>query len=115
MSKLIALYKQPGDQAAFEEAYFKTHLPLIAKVPGLQKTVITRFTRILSGDGFYLMAEMYFSDKDALKNGLRSPEMAAAGENLDSFAKGMYTLAMAEEEKSPANPPAGSSMNVSMG
>ena len=37
MSKLIALYKQPADQAAFDQAYFNTHLPLIAKVPGLQK------------------------------------------------------------------------------
>jgi uncharacterized protein (TIGR02118 family) len=109
-SKLIALYKQPADASAFDEAYFNTHLPLIAKVPGLQKTVITRFTRTLMGDGYYLMAEMYFSDTTALKNGMRSPEMAAAGENLNSFAEGLVTLAFGEEERSAVNPAAGSTV-----
>lgn len=96
--KLVALYKQPADPAAFEEAYFNTHIPLIKQVPGLQKTVITRFTRTLMGEGFYLMAEMYFASQDALKAGMKSPEMAAAGENLNSFAEGLVTLMFAEEQ-----------------
>lgn len=98
MSKLIALYKQPEDPAAFDKAYFETHLPLIDKVPGLQSKQVTRFTRALVGDGYYLMAEMHFADADALKAAMKSPEMAAAGENLDSFAKGLYSLAFAETE-----------------
>jgi uncharacterized protein (TIGR02118 family) len=109
-SKLIALYKQPADAAAFDEAYFNSHLPLIAKVPGLQRTVLTRFTRTLMGDGYYLMAEMFFTDQAALKNGMRSPEMAAAGENLNSFAEGLVTLAFGEEERLAINPPAGSTI-----
>ncbi len=96
-SKLIALYKQPADPAAFDDLYFNTHLPLIAKVPGIQKTVITRFTRSLMGENYHLMAEMYFADASALKNAMRSPEMAAAGENLNSFAEGLVTLAFGEE------------------
>ena len=96
--KLIALYKQPEDREAFDQAYFDTHLPLIAKVPGLERTVITRISRSLMGENYYLMAEMYFTDESALKQGLRSPEMAAAGENLDSFAKGMYSLLYGDEE-----------------
>jgi uncharacterized protein (TIGR02118 family) len=98
MAKLIALYKQPEDPAVFDEMYFNSHLPLIAKVPGLQKTVVFRFTRTLMGDGYYLMAEMTFADKDSLKAGMKSPEMAAAGENLNSFASGLTTLMFAEEE-----------------
>ena len=78
--KLIALYRQPADPTVFDQAYFKTHLPLLASVPGLQKAVVTRFTRSVSGEAFYLMAEMYFADKDTLKNAMRSPEMAAAGD-----------------------------------
>jgi hypothetical protein len=50
------------------------------------------------GDEYYMMTAMTFADKDALKAAMRSPEMAAAGENLDSFAAGMYTLLYAEEE-----------------
>ncbi len=98
MSKLIALFKQPADPTAFDQAYFNTHLPLIAKVPGLNKTVITRFTRTLQGEGFYLMTEMVFDDREALKTGMKSPEMAAAGANLNTFAAGLVTLMFAEEE-----------------
>ncbi|MDH5506600.1 MAG: EthD family reductase [Anaerolineae bacterium] len=96
--KLVAIYKQPDDPASFDEAYFNTHIPLIEKVPGLQKTVVTRFTRTLVGEARYLMAEMYFADKDALKAAMQSQAMAAAGENLDSFAAGLYSLMYAEED-----------------
>lgn len=97
MAKLIALYKQPDDVQKFDQAYFETHLPLINKVPGLENTVITRFSRTLVGDGYYMMAEMHFDNMESLKNGMRSTEMAQAGENLNSFAEGMYTLMFGEE------------------
>ncbi len=96
--KLVALYKTPADPAAFDKAYFETHIPLIKKLPGIQKTAITRFTRTLMGDGYYLMAEMHFADEGALKTAMKSPEMMAAGENLDTFAKGLVTLMFAKEE-----------------
>lgn len=95
--KLIALYKQPEEPATFDKAYFETHIPLLKQVPTLQKTIITRFTRTLSGEGYYLMAEMYFEDKESLKAGMRSPEMAAAGENLNTFAEGLVTMMYGEE------------------
>jgi uncharacterized protein (TIGR02118 family) len=98
MSKLIALYRQPADPAAFDQAYFSTHLPLLSKVPGLQKTSLTRFTRSVMGESFYMMAEMQFADKDALKAGMKSPEMAAAGDNLIGFAAGLVTLLFGEDE-----------------
>lgn len=93
--KLVALYKQPADPAAFDQAYFNTHLPLIKKVPGLQRTIISRFTRTLMGDGYYMMAEMWFTD---LKSAMKSPEMAAAGANLEMFASGLATLLFADEQ-----------------
>ncbi len=95
--KLVALYKQPPDPESFDDAYFNTHLPLIEKVPGLQRTLISRFQRTLMGDGFYMMAEMYFEDEDALKQAMRSPEMGAAGDNLNTFAEGLVTLMFASE------------------
>jgi uncharacterized protein (TIGR02118 family) len=99
--KLTALYKQPLETAAFDDAYFNTHLPLLNKVPGLQKTVITRFSRTLMGEGFYMMAEMYFSDSSTLRSAMKSPEMAAAGENLNSFSDGLVILMYGEEEAAP--------------
>jgi hypothetical protein len=44
-----------------------------------------------------MMAVMEFDGLDALKAGMRSPEMAAAGENLDSFASGLVTLMSGED------------------
>jgi uncharacterized protein (TIGR02118 family) len=99
MTKLVALYKKPADPAAFDQAYFNTHLPLIAKVPGLQETHITRFVRTISGDDLYMMAEMHFADLDSLKAGMRSPEMAEAGQNLNSFAEGLVTLLFGEDHE----------------
>lgn len=95
--RLIALYRPPSDPQAFDKAYFGTHLPLLAKVPGLQRTVVSRFTRTLMGDGFYMMAEMSFPDEAALKTAMRSPQMGEAGANLAGFAEGLVTLMFAEE------------------
>lgn len=108
--KLIALYRQPADPEAFDEAYFNTHLPLIAQVPGLQRTVVTRVARTLVGEGFYMVTEMHFADSEALKNGLRSPEMAEAGNNLSTFADGLVTLMYGFEEQSAVNPTPGSTL-----
>ena len=99
MSKLIALYKRPSDPQAFDLAYFSTHLPLISHLPGLERIAVTRFTRTVMGEDWYLMAEMVFADRDSLKTAMRSPEMAAAGTNLSSFAEGLVTLLFGEEQK----------------
>ena len=96
--KLIALYTQPPDPQAFEEAYFKTHLPLLNQVPGLDHTSIIRLTRSLMGENFYMLAIMEFASESALKIGMRSPEMAAAGENLNTFAEGLVTLMYGEDK-----------------
>ncbi len=97
--RLIALYRPPPDPAAFDKDYFDTHLPLIGKVPGLQRTALTKFTRTIQGDGYYMMAEMFFSDESSLKQAMRSPEMAAAGDNLASFARDLVTLMFADDSK----------------
>ncbi len=89
--KLIALYKQPDDVDAFETAY-NDHLKLVKKVPGIQETRLTRFSKTLVGNGFYLMAEMIFPDKTTFKAAMSSPEMAATGEDVNRFAAGLMTL-----------------------
>lgn len=96
MPKLIALYKHSQDPQAFDEAYFKTHLPLITQVPGYRDSRITRFTGAPRGEPeYYLMAEMEFDD---LERAMTSQEMAAAGKNLADFAPGLFTLLYGQEE-----------------
>lgn len=96
MPKLIALYTRPPDPQAFERAYFDTHPPLIEKVPGYLGSRITRFSGSPAGEpAYYLMAEIEFED---LKRAMTSDPMREAGKNLNSFARGLYTLLFGEEE-----------------
>ncbi|MGA9531274.1 MAG: EthD family reductase [Anaerolineales bacterium] len=94
--KLIALYDPPADPEAFDRQYFGSHIPLLDKVPGLQSTTVTRFSHKVMGREMYMMAEMVFDDAESLKQGLNSPEMAAAGDNLNTFAEGLVTLLIGE-------------------
>ena len=83
MQKFVAVYDLPADSEQFERDYEETHLPLVAAVPGLQRTEVSRVTKVVRGEpGFSLMAEMYFPDAATLRNALGSPEWAALGENL---------------------------------
>jgi uncharacterized protein (TIGR02118 family) len=97
MVRLVALYKPSPDPDEFDRSYFETHLPLMAQVPGLRRTVVSRFSRSVIGENFRLMTEMYFDDLESLKAGMKSAEMAAAGRNLETFASGLTTLLFADE------------------
>jgi uncharacterized protein (TIGR02118 family) len=101
--KYVALYRTPDDPAAFESKYFESHKPLIDKVPGLVRQEIAKVTRTFVA-GFlgedtqpYLIAELYFESKDAMKAGFASPEWQAAGANLTEIG-GMELVAMFSAE-----------------
>lgn len=94
--KLVALYSQPDDVDAFEADY-ANHVKLVDKIPGLQETRITRFSRSLQGTGYYLMAEMIFPDKETFKAAMRSEEMAATGKDANRFAADILNLMIASE------------------
>jgi uncharacterized protein (TIGR02118 family) len=99
---LVALFSQPLDTAVFEHAYFSTHLPLIQKVPGLRGVEVRRVERTIMGNGVYLVAIMHFDDEQTLRTAMRSPEMQAAGDNLNQFAEGKVTLVYADLVQTPA-------------
>ena len=49
--KLVVLYTQPDDPAAFEEHYLGVHMPLAGAVPGLQRAESGLLTAALDGGG----------------------------------------------------------------
>ena len=103
MSTLLALYGRPSGgedaYAAFELAYAKTHLPLIAKLPGLRALRVARVRRSLTPEAdVALVARMNFDDWDALKAALGSEEMHVAGQNLAAIGGAeLATLLLVEE------------------
>lgn len=94
MVKLVALYKKPQDPESFDRQYFQTHVPLVKKWPGLRRVEVGKVTGMPGGGDppYYMITEMSFDDQDALRAALRSPESRAAGENLQQFAGGVFTL-----------------------
>jgi uncharacterized protein (TIGR02118 family) len=97
MFKLVVLYRKPEIPVAEFNAKYTEHLALIAKVPGLRKAEVTRFTEAPWGQpDYFQMAELAFDDKKALDAAMHSPEMGAAGQQLRGFAKGLFTMYYAE-------------------
>ncbi len=93
MTKLIALYRKPEDTVEFDNHYENVHTPLVKKYPGLRKIEITRITGAPIGETkFYLMAEMYFDNKDAMDAALASPEGKTVTRDLMSFAADIITV-----------------------
>jgi uncharacterized protein (TIGR02118 family) len=102
MTTLLALIRRPaGDEAAlaaFEAGYRTSHLPLIARVPGLRGIDVRRVRRRLMGDDdFVLATAMHFDDWEAAKVALGSPEMAEAGASLEAIGSGLTTLLATED------------------
>ncbi|GCE20522.1 EthD family reductase [Dictyobacter kobayashii] len=92
---MIALYKEPADREKFEKHYFGTHIPLVKKIPGLQKVEVSRFTG--KDAPYYLMATLYFNSKEERKAGLSSPEGQATTADVPNFATpDIITIAFTE-------------------
>jgi uncharacterized protein (TIGR02118 family) len=104
MAKFVALYKKPQDPAAFDQWYFNHHVPMVAKIPGLKRSEVSKITGSPFGESeYYLLAELYFDSMDALKAGMSSPEGMATGKDARANAKDILILMFAEEEKVTAN------------
>jgi uncharacterized protein (TIGR02118 family) len=101
MAKLVVLYKNPADKAAFDAHYESTHVPLAKKIPGLQKYEIsTGPVKLLGGESpYHLVAVLHFASSEALMQGLGTPEGKAAAGDLGNFAQaGAELLVMDSKE-----------------
>lgn len=99
MYKLIALYKRPEDVDAFEQHYNETHMPLIALVPGISKTVVnTAFGAPRGEPAYYKIAELWFNTREDFDRAMASDENRAAGKDLMSFARDLVTIVFVEDD-----------------
>jgi len=68
--KIVALYPQPKDEAAFEKVYIEEHIPMaVAKLPGKTKLVATKIKAMPDGSKapFHRIAEIHFASMEALE------------------------------------------------
>jgi uncharacterized protein (TIGR02118 family) len=98
MVKATALYGHPEDPAAFDEHFGKTHVPLVEKMPNLQRFEAAKVvaTPDSSELPYYLIAELYFEDLEQLQRGFASDEGQAVAADFQNFATGGVTLFFSE-------------------
>lgn len=83
---MTALYRKPEDPEGFERAYFQEHLPLVRRLPGLERVEVARQRRTLMGsEGPYLVCDMYFASVEAFKQAMSSPEGQAMAQDAQRF------------------------------
>ena len=86
--KLVVLYTQPDDTDAFDQHYAGTHIPLVDKIPGLQRTETGRVAAAIDGGEktYYRITELYFADQGALQAGFGSDEGKATAADYQQIA-----------------------------
>jgi uncharacterized protein (TIGR02118 family) len=95
--RLIALYSQPEDPAAFDAHYRGVHEPIVQRYPNLRGTRLTRADGIGGRPAaFYAMAEMSFDSRADLDEALASDAGRESGRDLRNFAGAGVTLFIAE-------------------
>lgn len=97
MVKLIIFFRQPADTQAFEDHFAHRHVPLIAAMPGVVRTSVSRALGAPRGEPpYYLVHDVYFADMAALNYALNSAQGRAAGADLMMFARDIVSLMFAE-------------------
>lgn len=86
--KLVVLYTHPDDPGTFDRHYLATHMPLVASIPGLQRTETGRLVAAAdSGEQtYYRITELYFADQGTLDAAFGSSEGKAAVVDYQNIA-----------------------------
>jgi uncharacterized protein (TIGR02118 family) len=96
--RLIALYSQPEDPAAFDAHYRDVHAPIVSRYPNLAGVRLTKADGIGGRPAaFYLLAEMSFASRADLDEALASDAGRESGRDLRNFAQAGVTLFVADD------------------
>ena len=100
-TKLIVIYDQPENAAAFFKHYEQVHSPLVKKTPGLQRLVLNRIAGAIFGGAapYIAIAEMDYPDRETFDAAMKSSENQAVGKDLMSFAKGKVKVLIAQSDE----------------
>ena len=89
MARMIAMYRKPADEAAFDAYYFGTHVPIAKKIPGLRSYEVNHggVATPAGLSDFHLIAILTFDSIADIQAGLGSTEGQAAAADLGNFAQ----------------------------
>lgn len=101
MLKTTLLYGHPTDPDAFENYYWRTHIPISSKMEGVVKAEFTKFISAPDGGqaAYYRMAELYFDGPVEMQAAMSSSAGQAAIADLPNFATGGVTVIVGSVDK----------------
>jgi len=97
MIKQLVLYTQPDDEAVFLKHYREVHLPIVRRIPGVEKVVINQGQPMRGQLPFFLIVELHFADMAALVAAMGSPENREAARDIANFALGKVSVVVVQE------------------
>jgi uncharacterized protein (TIGR02118 family) len=94
MTRILVLYNQPPDPAAFDRYYFATHVPLAKKIPGLRSYTINSGSPVVIAGNQppYLIAELEFDSMADMQSAMASAEGQATAGDVANFAQAGVTI-----------------------
>lgn len=100
--KLTVIYSNPTDPEAFEAHYRDVHVPMVAKVPNVQRAETAKVFPKEDGSPTpkYRTADLYFSDYDAAVAALGSPEGTALAQDAVALGTGGVDFLLSDIETS---------------
>jgi uncharacterized protein (TIGR02118 family) len=99
-AKIIILFGKPTDPKAFDEQYWRDHVPLAKQMPGVKKYTINKITGAPRGEpAYYQMVELEFENMEALKKALDSPASRESARHAVKIATGGITFLYAEPKE----------------
>jgi uncharacterized protein (TIGR02118 family) len=101
MARLVVMYGKPKDPKAFDEHYFKRHVPIAKKIPGLRKYEVNQgaIATPAGPSDCHLMAILHFDNMAAIQNAFASPEGQAAAADAQGFATGGAQMLLFESRE----------------
>lgn len=98
MIRLLVLYGQPSDPAAFDRYYEEAHIPLARKLKGLKKWTVGKVAGTPDGQfaPYYYVADLYMESREEFEQLLASPEGQAAVADVPNYATGGVTFLYTE-------------------
>jgi uncharacterized protein (TIGR02118 family) len=69
MARMVVIYRQPADPAAFDAHYFNVHVPLAKTLPGIKQYETSRgpVVQVTPGAAPYLVGILTFDSLDAIR------------------------------------------------
>jgi uncharacterized protein (TIGR02118 family) len=98
----VVLWRLPegADEEEWERWYREQHVPLVLKMPGMTRYIVSRTVSTAHGDGYYRMAEQWFPSREALEAAVASPEGQAVAADAGPRVRDLVLMVAEEEEVS---------------